>query len=248
SHSSSGTSSKATCRARPTLLTSTSSPPSAAEASATARSGSPGCARSADTCATSPTPGAPRRPHVTTCAPSTARSRAVSRPMPPVEPVTRHVRASSPRSTGVASVSRMATTIAMVRHGETDWNRENRFQGHADPPLNDRGRSQARTLAGEFDAEAFDAVYSSPLHRASETASILVAARAVEVKLSDALREVDVGSWSGLTRAEVERRHPAGYQRWLEYGHGWDDGETYDELGRRVVSWLLELAGTHDEA
>jgi len=136
----------------------------------------------------------------------------------------------------------------MVRHGETDWNRENRFQGHADPPLNDRGRSQARTLAGEFDAEAFDAVYSSPLRRASETASILVAARAVEVKLSDALREVDVGSWSGLTRAEVERRHPAGYQRWLEYGHGWDDGETYDELGRRVVSWLLELAGTHDEA
>ena len=132
----------------------------------------------------------------------------------------------------------------MVRHGETDWNRENRFQGHADPPLNKRGRSQAQALAGELDGERFDAVYSSPLCRASETAAILVAARAVEVQLSDALREVDVGSWSGLTRTEVEERYPAGYRRWLEYGHGWDDGETYDALGRRVVSWLLDV-GRH---
>ena len=136
----------------------------------------------------------------------------------------------------------------MVRHGETDWNRENRFQGHADPPLNMRGRSQARALAGELDSERFDAVYSSPLCRASETAAILAAARAVEVQLSDALREVDVGSWSGFTRTEVEERYPAGYRRWLEYGHGWDDGETYDALGTRVVSWLLDVAGTHDGA
>lgn len=136
----------------------------------------------------------------------------------------------------------------MVRHGETDWNRDNRFQGHADPPLNDRGRSQAGALARDLEDERFNAVYSSPLRRASETAAILVAARAIEVRFREALREVDVGSWSGLTRDEVERQHPAGYKRWLEYGHGWDDGETYDELGRRVLSWLVELGVSHDGA
>ncbi len=136
----------------------------------------------------------------------------------------------------------------MVRHGETDWNRDNRFQGHADPPLNDRGRRQAGTLARDLEEERFDAVYSSPLRRASETAAILVAARAVQVRFAEALREVDVGSWSGLTRDEIERQHPTGYQRWLEYGHGWDDGETYDELGRRVLSWLVELGAAHDGA
>lgn len=133
----------------------------------------------------------------------------------------------------------------MVRHGETDWNRENRFQGHADPPLNDVGRGQARALADRLAGERFDAVYSSPLRRAYETASILGSAHGVEVQKSDALREVDVGSWSGLTRTEIEAKFPVGYGRWLEYGHGWDDGETYDELGDRVVAWFRQIAGAH---
>ena len=62
--------------------------------------------------------------------------------------------------------------------------------------------------------------------------------------------EVDVGSWSGLTRTEIEARFPAGFARWLEYGHGWDDGETYDELGARVVAGLVEhrRAGTRTTA
>ena len=60
-----------------------------------------------------------------------------------------------------------------------------------------------------------------------------------------ALKEVDVGSWSGLTRSEVEALFPAGFARWLEYGHGWDDGETYDELGERVVTGLLDIDARH---
>ena len=133
----------------------------------------------------------------------------------------------------------------MVRHGETDWNRENRFQGRADPPLNEVGRDQARELAGRLAREPFDAVYSSPLRRAHETAAILVSALSVHVQTSDALCEVDVGSWSGLTRTEVEAQFPVGYGRWLEYGHGWEDGETYDALGRRVVTGLRQIARTH---
>jgi broad specificity phosphatase PhoE len=140
----------------------------------------------------------------------------------------------------------VTTTIVLVRHGETDWNRESRFQGHADPPLNALGRAQAETLAGELTVEPVAIAYTSPLRRAKETAEILASRLDVEVRTNDALMEVDVGSWSGLTRGEVESRYAEGYRRWLEYGHGWDDGETYDELGRRVVRGLLEIGARHD--
>jgi probable phosphoglycerate mutase len=138
------------------------------------------------------------------------------------------------------------TTLVLVRHGETDWNAGNRFQGHADPPLNDTGRAQAEALAGELRRETFTALYTSPLRRAAETAAI-VASRLGLVPIPDeALKEVDVGTWSGLTREEVEQRYPDGFARWLEYGHGWDDGETYDELGARVVAGLVRIAERHD--
>ena len=139
----------------------------------------------------------------------------------------------------------MATTIGLVRHGETDWNRDSRFQGHADPALNDTGRAQARALAAELATEGFTAAYTSPLRRAAETAAILAGALRVAVVAEASLMEVDVGSWSGLTRAEVEARFPDGFARWLEYGHGWDDGETYEELGHRVVSGLVDIARRH---
>ena len=141
----------------------------------------------------------------------------------------------------------MPTTIVLVRHGETDWNRDNRFQGRADPPLNDTGRAQARVLAAELGAESFAAAYTSPLRRAAETAAILAGALGVAAVPDGSLMEVDVGSWSGLTRTEVEARFPAGFARWLEYGHGWDDGETYDELGARVVSGLADIATRHPD-
>ena len=139
----------------------------------------------------------------------------------------------------------MPTTIVLVRHGETDWNRANRFQGRADPPLNDTGREQAHVLATELGTESFATAYTSPLRRAAETAAILAGALGVDTVPDGSLMEVDVGSWSGLTRTEVEARFPEGFARWLEYGHGWDDGETYDELGARVVSGLVDIAALY---
>ena len=140
----------------------------------------------------------------------------------------------------------MPTTLVLVRHGETDWNAESRFQGHADPPLNETGRAQARALATELRREAFAALYTSPLQRAAETAAIIGYELALDPRPDDALKEVDVGSWSGLTRADVEQRYPTGFARWLEFGHGWDDGETYDELGARVVTGLTRIAERHE--
>jgi probable phosphoglycerate mutase len=138
------------------------------------------------------------------------------------------------------------TTILLARHGETDWNRENRFQGHADPPLNETGRAQAAQLATALAAEPLAAVYSSPLRRAFETAQILAAPHGLEPVPVDALREVDVGSWEGLTRAEIEERFPEQFARWRDYEAGWEDGESYEEMSRRVIAGLLELATAHE--
>jgi phosphoserine phosphatase len=138
------------------------------------------------------------------------------------------------------------TTILLARHGETDWNREDRFQGHADPPLNRTGRAQAVDLSVALMAEELAAVYSSPLRRALETAEVVAASHGLEPVPVDDLREVDVGSWSGLTRAEVEDRFPEQFRRWLDYGQGWEDGETYEEMGRRAVEALLRLAAAHE--
>ncbi len=130
----------------------------------------------------------------------------------------------------------MATTILLARHGETDWNREGRFQGHADPPLNDAGRAQARELAERLASTRFDAVYSSDLARAHETAEILAASHAVPVIADTGLREVDVGSWSGLTRSEISERFPDAEHH---------DGETREEHLARVLSAVERIALAH---
>jgi broad specificity phosphatase PhoE len=140
----------------------------------------------------------------------------------------------------------MATTIVLVRHGETDWNRERRFQGHADVPLNDAGRAQAAALAERLAGEWFAAAYASPLRRASETAGILAARLGVEVHPHEALKEVDVGSWSGLAIGEIESRFPDCFARWAAWRvAGWEDGETYDDLARRVLSGVHEIGRRH---
>jgi broad specificity phosphatase PhoE len=140
----------------------------------------------------------------------------------------------------------VATTIVLARHGETDWNRARRFQGHADVPLNAAGRAQAVELATRLEGQRFSAVYTSPLRRAAETAAIVGARLGVQPRPHDALREVDLGPWSGLSEEEVEARFPKGYARWLENrAAGWHDGETYEELAARVVAGLREIARRH---
>lgn len=123
------------------------------------------------------------------------------------------------------------TTLLLARHGETEWNREERYQGHADPPLNDTGRAQARELAELLSAEPIEAVYSSDLRRAAETAEIVGARLGLPVEQNPGLREIDVGSWQGLTRAQID-------------GRPWD-GETYEHHAERVTRALREIAARH---
>jgi broad specificity phosphatase PhoE len=137
------------------------------------------------------------------------------------------------------------TTILLARHGESDWNRDRRWQGHADRPLTDLGREQARALADRLAVTELDAVYSSDLERARETAVIVAEPHQLSVRELSDLREVDVGSWSGLTRAEAEERYPNAFRRWTKGEEGWDDGETYEQLSERVVGALQTIAARH---
>jgi broad specificity phosphatase PhoE len=125
------------------------------------------------------------------------------------------------------------TTLLLVRHGETDWNRDGRYQGWADPPLNETGREQARLLAEQLRAIPFDAAYSSDLRRAHETAELVAAPHGVPVVVDPGLREIDVGSWSGLTRAEVLERFPD-FTR--------PDGESREAHGARVLAAAERIA------
>jgi broad specificity phosphatase PhoE len=133
-------------------------------------------------------------------------------------------------------VAVVTTTILLARHGETEWNREGRFQGHADPPLNETGCAQARALADQLAATPIDAVYSSDLRRARQTAEVVAARHGVSVTTARGLREIDVGSWSGLTRAEIEQRFP---------GAADHDGETREAHLARVVATVDRIAHDH---
>jgi len=138
------------------------------------------------------------------------------------------------------------TTLLLARHGETDWNRDGRWQGHADPPLNALGRAQAEDLAGSVASRGVTALYASDLRRSSETARIVGAALGLPVTTDAELREIDVGEWSGLTTPEVARRFPDGLQRHRAGGDGWVEGETHAAMQRRVVAAARRIAAWHD--
>jgi 2,3-bisphosphoglycerate-dependent phosphoglycerate mutase len=138
------------------------------------------------------------------------------------------------------------TTVYLARHGESDWNAANRFQGHSDRPLTALGRRQAEELAAELDAVAsLSAIYSSTLRRALDTAAVVGERTGLAPVPLDDLREVDVGGWTGLSRSEVELRYPESYSRWLDGGEGWEDGETLAEMSARVLGALHRLAAAH---
>lgn len=137
------------------------------------------------------------------------------------------------------------TIILLARHGQSDWNLERRWQGHADRPLTERGRAQAVTLAERLAEIALDAVYASDLERARATAEVVARSQGLAVNVLPELREVDVGSWSGLTRDEARDRFPVDYRRWLDGGPGWRDGETYEEMSDRILVAVQRLISAH---
>jgi broad specificity phosphatase PhoE len=137
------------------------------------------------------------------------------------------------------------TTILLARHGETDWNRDGRWQGHSDTSLNERGREQAHELANGLTDE-IDVMYSSDLARASETAEIVADRLGLDVRLDPRLRERGFGSWEGLTRAEIEQRDGEALARWQAgEGHGAHDAEPFETFEERMRHFLEDVLERH---
>jgi broad specificity phosphatase PhoE len=140
------------------------------------------------------------------------------------------------------------TTILLVRHGETDWNRALRWQGQSDPPLNETGREQARALAAKLDGTPIDAIYASDLRRAKETADVLAKSLRVPVVLEPRLREINAGSWEGLSADEIRERWPDAHSRFAATGEpGWENGETYQAMAARAADAVREIAARHPD-
>ena len=136
------------------------------------------------------------------------------------------------------------TTLIFVRHGETDWNAQHRWQGHSDTALNEVGREQARRLADEL--EPVDALYSSDLARARETAEIIAERLSLEIRLDPRLRERGFGSWEGLTTEEIESSFPDEQARWRAgIGAGAHDAEPFEAFAARVGSFVDEVVPRH---
>ena len=128
-----------------------------------------------------------------------------------------------------------ATTMWLLRHGETPLSVEKRFSGRGDPTLTDRGVAQAKAAAHRLAEHNIDAVISSPLRRAMQTAEAVAEAVGVDVAVEDGFVETDFGAWEGLTFAEVRSRWPDQMSAWLASPDvAPTDGEPFSETFERV--------------
>ncbi len=125
--------------------------------------------------------------------------------------------------------------LLLVRHGQSEWNVEGRWQGQADPALSPLGEAQARDAATRLAGVGFAGVVSSDLQRARRTAEIIAGRLGLPVELDGDLREIDVGDWQGLTRAEIQARWPGALA-------DWSDGRSESPLGGETRTHLVERA------
>lgn len=136
----------------------------------------------------------------------------------------------------------MPRTLVFIRHGLTDWNRDRRFQGHEDVPLNPEGRAQAEKLGRALVREGFrtQRMITSDLSRARTTAETLAEALGYELELSPAWRERNFGRFQGLTSKQIAAKYP---EDWQTMRDSWEEfqppgGESYREFYARVQEAL----------
>jgi probable phosphoglycerate mutase len=140
--------------------------------------------------------------------------------------------------------------VYLARHGETSWNQEGRWQGQTDIPLNEVGRSQARSLAYCLKDKGLAWVASSDLARARETAAIVASELGVPLGAAErGLRERAFGLFEGLTREECESRHPEEWARYRSDPRLLPPGaEPHDEVAARMHAGILSMAARQAEA
>lgn len=141
----------------------------------------------------------------------------------------------------------MGIRLILVRHGETDWNIQQRYQGHSDTKLNQTGINQAKNLACELASEKLDAIYSSDLTRAMQTAAIINDGRNLPIHKLQELRECSFGIWEGKTFREMEQHFPEEVARikgdpvkQIRAG-----GESRDQLSTRIGQAMQQIIDSH---
>lgn len=143
----------------------------------------------------------------------------------------------------------MATHFFLIRHGETVWNVEKRFQGQKDSPLSERGRQQANHLGQHFSNIDIDALYSSDLGRAVLTAEPIAASKRLPVKTLTSLRERSFGIFEGRCREEAQAENPEAFKAWNlgSFSEVVPGGESRQSLCERVIGALEDIAATHQQ-
>ncbi len=137
--------------------------------------------------------------------------------------------------------------VILVRHGETDWNKNARFQGQTDVPLSVTGKEQAEKVGLRLAHEKIAAVYSSDLSRAYETAQAIAQHHSLSVIKNPALREINFGLWEGMSRQIIGDEHKALYQEWLANPMETKapEGENFIEVQNRALVALRDIAARH---
>ncbi|MFZ0544343.1 MAG: histidine phosphatase family protein [Candidatus Promineifilaceae bacterium] len=141
-------------------------------------------------------------------------------------------------------MSNPKTTILLIRHGETDWNAAGRWQGHSDIPLNENGRQQAQALAYKLAGWPIQAIYSSDLKRAKETADIIATPHQLNLILDTDLRERHGGYFQGLVGTEIRTKYAREWKMLIE-GHDVEGVESNIALQERVWRAFEKIAATH---
>lgn len=143
------------------------------------------------------------------------------------------------------------TRIILVRHGQTEWNRIERFRGRADVPLNRTGIAQAEATANRLSRQPQPAaVYSSPLSRAAVTADRIARHHGLTVRPHEGLIDIDYGLWQGLTPGQVGERWPQELDAWYDAPQTVriPKGETLQVVRERGMSTVMELVGEHPDS
>ncbi|WP_207062990.1 histidine phosphatase family protein [Motiliproteus sp. SC1-56] len=137
------------------------------------------------------------------------------------------------------------TTIHLVRHGETEWNLQERLQGHRDSPLTGRGIAQAHHLAERLRDYRFDAVLCSSSGRAGQTAEIIVSGRDLPPEPQDRLRELNLGVWEGCSKRQIQTRDPDNLWNFWNRPDRYQppaNAESFEAFGRRVRHAFNDIA------
>ena len=139
------------------------------------------------------------------------------------------------------------TRILLIRHGQTEWNRQQVFRGRAEIPLSNVGIEQAIALAERLANEPISAVYSSPLARALITAEHVAGPHGLQPHRVEGLIDVNFGAWEGRSHKDVRREDGELYVRWQSQPHlvRLPDGETLAEVRQRAMAALNDIVARH---